>query len=106
MGDQKEIEEEQAARKAAIKEKMREALVSAAMMEMSQIQGKMMAGKRKESLPGQKPVQGQDRRGSQPNSIVRRGSNTGDTENRSTIWEFFEEGKKRILQNLWICGGV
>jgi len=89
--EKKDDDENKAARIAAVKAKMREALVSAAMVEVSQ--GK--AGvKRRESLGSQKTQANvQERRSSQ--TYGRRSSNTGEGEQRSTIWEFFEEGKKK-----------
>ena len=97
--EKSEAEAEKAARIAATKAKMREALLSAAMVEVGKVGGGARGqGRRLEPGRGQEEGQGrgQGRRLSAPLPPGRRSSGAGgEGETRNTIWEFFEEGKKK-----------
>ena len=97
--EKSEAEAEKAVRIAATKAKMREALLSAAMVEVGKVGGGARGhGRGLEPGMGQEEGQGrgQGRRLSAPLPPGRRSSGAGgEGEIRNTIWEFFEEGKKK-----------
>ena len=85
----KETDEEAAARKAAVRAKIRAALLSASTMQPEAIR---QTG---QEVGAPVPGKGFSKQGGRGGSVRRSSAGAAQEKPKETIWEFFEEGKKK-----------